>query len=126
MIRRPPRSTLFPYTTLFRSVVDAALLQEIAQRPHRVADLPGLFRRQPLRGGSRGFNLSPQITIGLSDLLDLLLVFPPHLSDLLVDVGLLGPALHPLVLSLALGHQARHCRPHKIHLAAFGDAKMLR
>src|SRR2546421_7628095 len=25
MIRRPPRSTLFPYTTLFRSQVDAAL-----------------------------------------------------------------------------------------------------
>src|SRR3712207_6934716 len=24
MIRRPPRSTLFPYTTLFRSAVDAA------------------------------------------------------------------------------------------------------
>src|SRR5690242_20844262 len=24
MIRRPPRSTLFPYTTLFRSVPDAA------------------------------------------------------------------------------------------------------
>src|SRR3712207_8280935 len=24
MIRRPPRSTLFPYTTLFRSLVDAA------------------------------------------------------------------------------------------------------
>src|SRR2546429_5227335 len=24
MIRRPPRSTLFPYTTLFRSVIDAA------------------------------------------------------------------------------------------------------
>src|SRR3989440_8196388 len=32
MIRRPPRSTLFPYTTLFRSL-------ELAQRPrgHRVA-----------------------------------------------------------------------------------------
>src|SRR2546427_4551598 len=25
MIRRPPRSTLFPYTTLFRSVVDLGL-----------------------------------------------------------------------------------------------------
>src|SRR5258707_5787183 len=25
MIRRPPRSTLFPYTTLFRSVVDSRL-----------------------------------------------------------------------------------------------------
>src|SRR2546426_8403889 len=24
MIRRPPRSTLFPYTTLFRSIVEAA------------------------------------------------------------------------------------------------------
>src|SRR3989442_2464862 len=24
MIRRPPRSTLFPYTTLFRSIVDEA------------------------------------------------------------------------------------------------------
>src|SRR3712207_7808348 len=26
MIRRPPRSTLFPYTTLFRSLVDELLL----------------------------------------------------------------------------------------------------
>src|SRR2546422_5864222 len=25
MIRRPPRSTLFPYTTLFRSVLDKAI-----------------------------------------------------------------------------------------------------
>src|SRR5256885_17140514 len=25
MIRRPPRSTLFPYTTLFRSLVDTAM-----------------------------------------------------------------------------------------------------
>src|SRR3712207_7602765 len=28
MIRRPPRSTLFPYTTLFRSDTDTALLDE--------------------------------------------------------------------------------------------------
>src|SRR2546426_7954324 len=27
MIRRPPRSTLFPYTTLFRSVADQAGIQ---------------------------------------------------------------------------------------------------
>src|SRR5258708_26327773 len=26
MIRRPPRSTLFPYTTLFRSVIDVRLV----------------------------------------------------------------------------------------------------
>src|SRR5256885_11070277 len=28
MIRRPPRSTLFPYTTLFRSLVDASRYAE--------------------------------------------------------------------------------------------------
>src|SRR3712207_7719514 len=26
MIRRPPRSTLFPYTTLFRSEIDSAIM----------------------------------------------------------------------------------------------------
>src|SRR3712207_7812900 len=29
MIRRPPRSTLFPYTTLFRSLQDGLLLGEL-------------------------------------------------------------------------------------------------
>src|SRR3712207_7968328 len=38
MIRRPPRSTLFPYTTLFRSLVDAVT----QQRVHReLRDAPG-------------------------------------------------------------------------------------
>src|SRR5256885_14746836 len=32
MIRRPPRSTLFPYTTLFRSPIDANLVAEVRQR----------------------------------------------------------------------------------------------
>src|SRR3712207_7367861 len=31
MIRRPPRSTLFPYTTLFRSTAKAALLALMRQ-----------------------------------------------------------------------------------------------
>src|SRR6202030_4166171 len=39
MIRRPPRSTLFPYTTLFRSGQAAAL--DPAPVPHRDPDLPG-------------------------------------------------------------------------------------
>src|SRR3989441_6157180 len=34
MIRRPPRSTLFPYTTLFRSLPE---VQEPAQQPGAVA-----------------------------------------------------------------------------------------
>src|SRR2546427_9037108 len=38
MIRRPPRSTLFPYTTLFRSAlqvahVEAAALERLARQP---------------------------------------------------------------------------------------------
>src|SRR5258708_23970263 len=34
MIRRPPRSTLFPYTTLFRSVYVAASVPEPAHVKH--------------------------------------------------------------------------------------------
>src|SRR3712207_8982471 len=33
MIRRPPRSTLFPYTTLFRSVVFPTAYQRMAGTP---------------------------------------------------------------------------------------------
>src|SRR3712207_1349635 len=49
MIRRPPRSTLFPYTTLFRSQCDD---QRHAQRGER----QGQRRRQPL-GDERGDGL---------------------------------------------------------------------
>src|SRR5256885_3266008 len=49
MIRRPPRSTLFPYTTLFRS---AGLLMQLGQRG---ADrqLGGLVRAFGLQAGHR-------------------------------------------------------------------------
>src|SRR5260370_34089709 len=39
MIRRPPRSTLFPYTTLFRSIrqrLPRALLDQLARLPRRL------------------------------------------------------------------------------------------
>src|SRR3712207_8980683 len=39
MIRRPPRSTLFPYTTLFRSLVRVHALVGDAQRLRGVARL---------------------------------------------------------------------------------------
>src|SRR5689334_24100953 len=35
MIRRPPRSTLFPYTTLFRSRADADVVRDVAVRTPR-------------------------------------------------------------------------------------------
>src|SRR3989441_6020156 len=44
MIRRPPRSTLFPYTTLFRSLVEAAggsVVERVVQE--RKAPSPALY-----------------------------------------------------------------------------------
>src|SRR2546428_6537861 len=51
MIRRPPRSTLFPYTTLFRSARDLGDVLDVidnvvnAPRRHRMLALPGPIRR---------------------------------------------------------------------------------
>src|SRR2546426_10809223 len=39
MIRRPPRSTLFPYTTLFRSIWPAAYTFRAARRANLVEQL---------------------------------------------------------------------------------------
>src|SRR3712207_1005866 len=52
MIRRPPRSTLFPYTTLFRSRAARLPLRERADRLRR-GRRPGWRRRRPLRARQR-------------------------------------------------------------------------
>src|SRR5258708_38807685 len=58
MIRRPPRSTLFPYTTLFRSVevgeilhpfLGALAFRNIARREHDAADARAIERIVPQR-----------------------------------------------------------------------------
>src|SRR3712207_8490376 len=58
MIRRPPRSTLFPYTTLFRSRVPAAAVPSrgrAGQECSRVAaDVLGREGRRPHRLRERG------------------------------------------------------------------------
>src|SRR5256884_4500356 len=48
MIRRPPRSTLFPYTTLFRSLRDEIADREIAL-PERGPEVPVHERAQVVR-----------------------------------------------------------------------------
>src|SRR5258708_35066480 len=50
MIRRPPRSTLFPYTTLFRSL-----------RQGRVADLHSKSPRHARNGLLQKFGLPPRV-----------------------------------------------------------------
>src|SRR5688572_31792880 len=62
MIRRPPRSTLFPYTTLFRSPADAEVEAEVRELlvpdaravargvvERRRVRLDVVLRRQPVR-----------------------------------------------------------------------------
>src|SRR2546426_4941406 len=51
MIRRPPRSTLFPYTTLFRSHLDRRQVEqpELADRLHD-RDVAGIAQRLVLHG----------------------------------------------------------------------------
>src|SRR5258707_2048907 len=46
MIRRPPRSTLFPYTTLFRSHEMALHIHEIMQRFSSVASEMQMVEKQ--------------------------------------------------------------------------------
>src|SRR5258708_31933956 len=67
MIRRPPRSTLFPYTTLFRS---NAFFQQILER---VQNLPGVLAAgeisdTPLQGNNPTFEFAVEgITRGPSE-----------------------------------------------------------
>src|SRR3712207_7647048 len=58
MIRRPPRSTLFPYTTLFRSPVVANPAREM----HRVG-----ARNQGLGGRAAGVNAGAAEPLALDD-----------------------------------------------------------
>src|SRR3989454_11131762 len=55
MIRRPPRSTLFPYTTLFRSDRGVPPYYPIDLPAHRAAKTPG-----PLHSGGKLLRLPPQ------------------------------------------------------------------
>src|SRR3712207_7122860 len=62
MIRRPPRSTLFPYTTLFRSEVGDAEALEQRQRP------PATFR--PGEASQRVGDVLPCPQVGEQRVLD--------------------------------------------------------
>src|SRR3712207_6976597 len=68
MIRRPPRSTLFPYTTLFRSVGERQVGQQlpVGDQPAGVVDLrrlgggpAGEAFGEAVHGGSEGMRKDP-------------------------------------------------------------------
>src|SRR2546422_11572886 len=57
MIRRPPRSTLFPYTTLFRSRVRGRDGHDCLRHDWRCAGQAGRHRRDP--AGAAGTGVRP-------------------------------------------------------------------
>src|SRR5256885_7551121 len=61
MIRRPPRSTLFPYTTLFRSLDGLGTVSTLSQ----VALLQRIQRGDALAAGTAAANDARQQVIGI-------------------------------------------------------------
>src|SRR3712207_411096 len=57
MIRRPPRSTLFPYTTLFRSVEELGLSELLADRVERLIEVVRHVEREPARELQARYNI---------------------------------------------------------------------
>src|SRR2546428_4982938 len=53
MIRRPPRSTLFPYTTLFRSLISATLPASLPMGVSSRSAMPDPSRRASRGQGDR-------------------------------------------------------------------------
>src|SRR5690349_23468871 len=63
MIRRPPRSTLFPYTTLFRSAVSSHVSPATTMRPSSGVSSPEIVRRTvvfPAPDGPTSANVAPR------------------------------------------------------------------
>src|SRR5258708_17919433 len=102
MIRRPPRSTLFPYTTLFRSpmtqwpYLPVTLLQPLETVP------PGMNHRDRARPYET-FERWGIVTLG--DLVAL------PAADLSSRLGRRGAPLQPVARRVASGPFAPPCRP---------------
>src|SRR2546425_8846654 len=79
MIRRPPRSTLFPYTTLFRSHRHpSVLLVDVGEEP---------FDRRLRRGVGEGHGIVDAVVDVLLDRPDVGLAEPTRLEGLLAEEG---------------------------------------
>src|SRR3712207_9459154 len=56
MIRRPPRSTLFPYTTLFRSYTEALKSQQYITSHHDIGFIIGCSYLNGMRMGHEAYD----------------------------------------------------------------------
>src|SRR5688572_32563458 len=101
MIRRPPRSTLFPYTTLFRSALAVLFLARLAL---------GLFL-----GAALGFLLRPALVLLLAPAILLRARSEEHTSELQSQSNLVCRLLlekkNNLSCELLNSHQLRTLLP---------------
>src|SRR2546427_6163873 len=101
MIRRPPRSTLFPYTTLFRSEALEHLVLVHGQRqpPARVVDLEGLGRLGRLQAAGLEDRKSTRLNSSHSQISYAVFCLqkknPPHLFTALHNIQLLSLLRYP-------------------------------
>src|SRR2546430_11318932 len=65
MIRRPPRSTLFPYTTLFRSAVASEDSREMTGFSRRIGLAMGNYQQLALLLKVRGWLRNPRLLFQL-------------------------------------------------------------
>src|SRR5687768_18082732 len=98
MIRRPPRSTLFPYTTLFRSDRDVSIIVQIRQ----LEDLAELLAQAALRSEEHTSELQSRLHLVCRLLLEKKKRKKTTLS------GNHTPT--PLRLSLETPNRIAHCR----------------
>src|SRR5256885_9608655 len=102
MIRRPPRSTLFPYTTLFRSGV-AVMFEHVIARfdPRRVSSRP--LDRKSTRLNSSHLVISYAVfCLKKKKLKRRRLVIAVHRAGCGVDVAGLGSLASQIVVSVRL------------------------
>src|SRR3712207_7948113 len=85
MIRRPPRSTLFSYTTLFRSLATALAGEGTPISHTTVARIWHRFGVQPWRTGTFKFSTDPALETKIRDVVGLYLHPPEKAVVLCVD-----------------------------------------
>src|SRR5258708_7467775 len=106
MIRRPPRSTLFPYTTLFRSVIRYRTTPALGANTNRTFPVAGLCGI-PSAAKAVAINIT---VVDETDLGDLRL-YPAGTTALLTStINFIAGKVHNAVIPLGSGGQISvHC-----------------
>src|SRR3712207_7880979 len=102
MIRRPPRSTLFPYTTLFRSLADAVDEGEVLY----LADGTVRLRTQAVRAGEQELDRSEEHTSELQS---------RHISYAVFCLKKKNSSKHLNIPSTPFLHFIAHAPAHSFH-----------